>query len=208
VSITGHGKVTFVPNMAYVHASVSNDAKTAAEAWQKTGDAVKRLFQVLKDFGVDEKDFKTAGLNVSPKYIHPKEKEPILVGYTVTYDLQITMRQLSRLGAMLDQLVANGANRGMGVSFSHDQLDQLIEEARLAAVTDARHRADRYVKAAGGSLGALVSISEFHPFQPKMYRLEHAPASGDAGLPIAGGTQDLNASIVVAYTINNNLSRP
>jgi uncharacterized protein YggE len=208
VSITGHGKATFVPNMAYVHASVSNDAKTAAEAWQKTSDAVKGLFGVLKDFGVDEKDFKTAGLNVSPRYIHPKDKEPVLVGYTVSYDLQITMRQLSRLGAMLDQLVANGANRGMGVSFSHDQLDQLIEEARLAAVTDARQRAEKYVRAAGGSLGVLLSISEFQPVQPRMYRLEHAPASGDAGLPIAGGQQDLNASIVVTYTINNNLSRP
>ena len=170
VSITGHGKVTFVPNMAYVHASVSNDAKTAAEAWQKTSDAVKRMFQVLKEFGVDEKDFKTAGLNVSPKYIHPKDQEPVLVGYTVTYDLQITMRQLDRLGAMLDQLVANGANRGMGVSFSHDQLDRLIEDARLAAVKDARDRAERYVKAAGGSLGGLLSISEFQALQPRMYR--------------------------------------
>jgi len=207
VSITGHGKVTYVPNMAYVHASVSNEAKTAAEAWQKTSEAVKRLFQVLKDYGVDEKDFKTAGLNISPKFIHPKDKEPILVGYTVTYDLQITMRQLARLGAMLDQLVAGGANRGMGVSFSHDQLDQLIEDARLAAVTDARQRAEKYVRAAGGSLGALLSISEFQPFQPRMYRLEHAPASGDAGLPMAGGTQDLNASITITYAINNNLGR-
>ena len=61
VSITGHGKVTFVPNMAYVHASVSNDAKTAAEAWQKNEAAVKKIFAALKSLGIQEKDFKTTG---------------------------------------------------------------------------------------------------------------------------------------------------
>src|SRR5262245_25999871 len=207
ISITGQGQVTYVPDMAYIHVSVSNDAKTATEAWQKTSEAVKRLFQVLKDFGVDEKDFKTAGLNISPRYIHPKDKEPVLVGYTVTYNLQITVRQLARLGAMLDQLVENGANRGMGISFSHDRLDQMIEEARLAAVHDARRRAELYVKAAGGSLGGLVSISEAQPFHPQLYRFEHVPASGTASLPVNPGQQDLSATIVVTYAINNNLVR-
>ena len=207
VTITGQGKVTYTPNMAYVHATVSSDAKTAQEAWAKNSEIVKRLFLVLKDYGIDEKDFKTAGLNVQPRYIHPKEKEPVLVGYTVTYNLQITMRQLPRLGVLLDALVENGANRGMGISFSHDNLTALVEEARLQAVADARRRAELYVKTAGGALGGLVSISEGTPYQPQLYRLEHAPASGNAHLPIVGGQQELSTSISVTYAINNNLIR-
>jgi uncharacterized protein len=207
VTITGQGKVTYVPNLAYVHATVSTDAKTAAEAWKQNSEVVKKLFLVLKDYGIDEKDFKTAGLNVQPRYTRPKDKEPVLIGYTVTYDLQITMRQLSRLGNLLDALVENGANRGMGISFSHDNLDTLVEEARLAAVADARRRAELYVKTAGGSLGGLVSINEGTPYRPQMYRLDHAPASGEAGLPINAGQQELSTSITVTYGINNNMIR-
>ncbi len=208
VTITGHGKVNYVPNIAYVHVSVSSDAATAADAWKKNGDLVHKMFQALKEFQLDEKDFKTAGLNISPRHEHPKNKAAVLVGYTVTYDLQITVRQLARLGALLDRLVESGANRGMGIQFSHDRLEQLIEQARLNAVADARRRAGAYVTAAGGSLGALVSISDGQHYQPPMYRMEHSPASAGANLPIAGGSQDLSASVTVTYTINNNLQPP
>ncbi len=205
ITIPGTGKVVYVPNMAHVHVSVSSDAKTGADAWKKNGDIVRKMFLALKEFGVDEKDFKTAGLNISPRYVHPKDKEPVLVGYTVTYDLQITVRELARVGSLLDRLVECGANRGMGIRFSHDRLEELVEQARLNAVADARRRAEMYVKTAGGSLGALVSISEGQAYQPPMYRLEHAPASVNAGLPIHGGSQDLSANVTVTYTINNNL---
>lgn len=206
VTITGTGKVTYVPNMAHVHVSVSSDGVTAADAWKKNSELVHKIFQALKEFQIEEKDFKTAGMNIAPRYDHPKEKAPVLVGYTVTYDLQITARQLARLGSLLDRLVESGANRGMGIRFSHDRLEELVEQARLNAVADARRRADSYVRTAGGSLGALVSISEGQPYQPPMYRLEHAPASASAGLPIAGGSQEISTSVTVSYSINNNLS--
>jgi uncharacterized protein YggE len=203
ITITGNGKVTYVPNMAYVHVSVSSDAKTAAAAWQMNGDIVRKMFAALKDFQVDEKDFKTTGMSITPRYIHLKNKEPVLVGYTATYDLQITARQLARLGSLLDRLVECGANRGMGIRFSHDRLEELVEQSRVQAVADARRRAELYVKTAGGSLGALLAVSEGQHFLPPMYRLEHAPASGLAGLPIAGGTQELSMSVTVTYSINN-----
>ncbi len=209
ITISGTGKVSYVPNLAHVHVSVSSDAKTAAEAWKKNSELVKKMFAALKDFQMDEKDFKTAGLSINPVYDHPKDKAPVLVGYTVTYNLQITMRQLSRLGGLLDRLVESGANRGMGISFSHDRLDELIDQARLNAVSEARRRAEMYVKAAGGTLGALVTINEGQAYHPPMYRLEHTPAMAHADLPIAGGTQDLSTTVTVTYTINNNLvSRP
>src|SRR5437867_2950269 len=83
VTISGTGKVSYVPNLAHVHVSVSSDAKTAADAWKKNSELVKRMFAALKDFQIDEKDFKTSGLSVNPGYDHPKDKAPVLVGYTV-----------------------------------------------------------------------------------------------------------------------------
>src|SRR5262245_54769124 len=93
ITVTGTGKVSFVPNLANVGVSASSEGKTAAEAWEKNRAAVQKLFDVLKDFGIDEKDYRTAGLHISPKYAYPKDKTPELVGYTVTYDLAITARK-------------------------------------------------------------------------------------------------------------------
>src|SRR5260370_19520869 len=180
ITISGTGKVSYVPNLAHVHVSVSSDAKTAAEAWKKNSELVKKMFAALKDFQMDEKDFKTAGLSINPVYDHPKDKAPVLVGYTVTYNLQITMRQLSRLGGLLDRLVESGANRGVGISFSHDRLDEVIDQARLNAVSEARRRAAMYVTSAGCTLGPLVTINEGQAYHPPMYLLEHTPPMAPA----------------------------
>ncbi len=207
VSITGNGKVTYVPNIAHVNVSVTSEAKTAAEAWRKNSEIVQKLFAVLKDFKIDEKDFKTARLHVNPKYFHPKNEEPRLIGYAVTYDLHLTVRQLKEVGAILDRMVEAGANRGLGITFSHDNLDELLNQARLQAVADARRRAQEYVQAAGGSLGVLVSIGEGQRFVPATLRLEHAPGMAEAAFSIAAGQQDLTTQVTVTYAINNGLTR-
>ncbi|HYT89447.1 MAG TPA: SIMPL domain-containing protein [Gemmataceae bacterium] len=204
ITVTGTGKVTYVPNMAHVNVSVSSDAKTAAEAWQKNAEIVRKLFSVLKDFHVDEKDFKTTGLHVNPRYVHRKDQEPQLVGYTVAYDLTVTVRQLDRLGALLDQLVANGANRGMGIGFSIANPEELLEQARLRAVADARKRAELYAKGAGTKVGHVLRIDEGQAPMPRFVRLEAAtPGAADA-LMLAAGQQELTASVTVSYAVTNN----
>jgi uncharacterized protein YggE len=202
ITVTGTGKVSYVPNMAHVNVSVSSDARTAAEAWQKNAQIVRKLFAALKDFHIDEKDFKTTGLHVNPRYAHPKDQEPQLVGYTVAYDLTVTVRQMDRLGALLDQLVASGANRGMGISFGIANPEELMEQARLRAVNDARKRAELYAKAAGTKLGHVLRIDEGQAPLPRFLRLE-AGMPSDA-LIVAAGQQELTASVTVTYAVTNN----
>src|SRR5262249_36505538 len=98
ITVTGHGKIKYTPNVSYVTVTASIDATTAADAWHKNSEVVKRMFQVLADFGIDEKDFKTAGVRITPRYDHPKDKAPVLVGYTVSYDLAVTVRDMKKLG--------------------------------------------------------------------------------------------------------------
>src|SRR5260370_21625051 len=116
----------------------------------------------------------------------------------------MTMRQRDGSGGLRDRVGGSGANRGLGNSSIQDRLDELIDQARLNAVSEARRRAEMYVKAAGGTLGALVTINEGQAYHPPMYRLEHTPAMAHADLPIAGGTPDLSTTVTVTYTINNN----
>jgi uncharacterized protein YggE len=204
VTVTGTGKVTYKPNLADVSVTVSSDAATAADAWQKNAQIVKKLFEVLQKFGIDHKDFKTTGLNVSPRYSKRRNTPdcpPELVGYTVSYDLAITVRRLDRLGALLDALVAGGANRGLGIRFGIDDPEALLQKARQKAVTDARQKAELYVKAAGARLGGLVSINEGSASAVRYLRFEQAaPGAADA-LLIAAGQQELAVSVTVTYAV-------
>src|SRR5262249_61680972 len=117
-------------------------ATRAADAWDKNSEVVQRMFQALADFGIEEKDFKTAGVRITPRYDHPKDKAPVLVGYTVSYDLAVTVRDMKKLGKILDRLVDAGANRGMQIAFGMDNPEELLDQARMAAVAEARKKAD------------------------------------------------------------------
>jgi uncharacterized protein len=207
ISVTGQGKVKFTPNLAYITVTAASDAATAQEAWEKNSAMVQKMFQVLKDSGLDEKDYKTAGVSVSPRYDRPKDKAPVLIGYTVSYDLSITARDLKKIGKLLDALVKAGANRGMQISFGMENPEELLDQARLAAVQDARKKAEIYVKGAGGSLGVLVTIAEGNVMPYPQFRYEHLAAAGgaDSSLPIAAGQQELSVTVTVTYTINNSM---
>jgi uncharacterized protein YggE len=202
VSVNGTGKVTYVPNLVYISVGVASDGKTANEAWQKNEEVVKKLFEVLKTYGIDPKDLKTTGLNISPRYVQHKDQEPELVGYTASYDLNVTVRKFDEAGRVMDALVDGGANRHMNLAFGHSDIEKMMDEARVKAAADARKRAELYVTASGASLGQVVSISEGQAFTPQYFGYERLVKS-DAGLPIAAGTQDLSVTIGVVYAINH-----
>src|SRR5437660_2265218 len=90
ITITGNGKVVYVPDVGYIHVGVSSDAWTAADAWKKNEAIVKKIFAALKKHGVEEKDLKTGNISVQPRYVHRPNEEPEFLGYTVSYDLSVT----------------------------------------------------------------------------------------------------------------------
>ncbi len=201
VSVTGTGKVVYVPDVGYVHVGVSSDGPTAAEAWRKNAALVESMFAALKRLGIDPKDMKTGDLGVVPIYDHPREKAPVLVGYTVTYNLAVTVRKLDELGTVLDRLVESGANRNVGISFGCSNAEQLLDQARAKAVAEARKRAELYATGAGASLGQVLSITEgsYNPWP--MQRFELAAKGAPNALPIATGRQELAAVVTVTYAI-------
>jgi uncharacterized protein YggE len=202
VTVNGQGKVTYVPDVGYITVGVSSKGKTAEEAWAKNNEAVKKLFDALKARGIDPKDMQTANLSVSPEYIHPKDREPVLVGYVVSYDLKVTVRKLNELGPVLDDMVKNGANRNVSISFGCSDLDKLLDEARVKAIANAKHKADLYTNAAGAKTGRVMEISETEVGRPRVYHLEARDVqSAMPGLEIAAGQQELSVSVTVIYAL-------
>jgi uncharacterized protein YggE len=202
VTVTGTGKVVYVPDVGYVTVGVTSEGQIAAEAWQKNGEIVKKVFDALKALGLDAKDLKTSNIQVSPKYDHPKDKAPVLVGYTAGYDLNVTVRDLSLMGKVLDAAVEAGANRQMTISFGCSDPEKYLDEARRKAVAEARKKAEIYVTGAGASLGLVQNISEGNFIPYRSFQYEHiAPAGAKLELPIAAGEQETSVTVTVTYGI-------
>jgi uncharacterized protein YggE len=201
VTVSGTGKVFYVPDVGHIQVGVSSDGTTAEEAWQKNGAAVRRLFEVLKSLGIEEKDFKTSGLNLAPRYVQRKDQEPLLVGYTATYDLSVTVRKLKDIGKVLDGLVSGGANRHMNISLGCSDPERLLDEARARAAAEARKKAGTFAAAAGAELGPVASISEGQVSPWRTVACEAAALAADKGLPIAAGEQELSVTVTVVYSL-------
>src|SRR5437867_739441 len=89
VTVSGSGKVIYVPDVGYVTVGVVAEGKTAAEAWEKNRQKVDKIFEALRKLGLESRDLQTTNLNVSPKYLYPEKRPAELIGYTVSYDLKV-----------------------------------------------------------------------------------------------------------------------
>jgi len=209
MQMSGHGEIMAKPDTAYVTSGVTSQAATAKDALAANTADMTALIGVLKDAGVAEEDIQTSGFAVNPNYIYSDQRDangyqlpPKISGYTVTNSVTVHVRDLSILGTMLDKEVSVGANTINGINFAVEDPSALYDEARKAAFTDAKGKADLYADAAGVSLGAIQTISEnqgyTQPPQPYLYKATAAAADRSAPVPVEAG--QLTFSIDVAIT--------
>lgn len=204
ISVSGQGQATAPPDMATIHTGVVTQASTAGEALATNNQAMAKVMQVLKDRGIASKDIQTSNFNVGPEYRHDSRgREPQLVGYRVTNQVQVRVRNLPELGAVLDALVQAGSNQVSGVSFGIDEPGGVLNQARNRAVKDARSRAELYAQAAGVAVGHVISISEQNLQGPRPQYFARAMADEASQVPVATGEQELQASVEVVFALEN-----
>ncbi|HET7085908.1 MAG TPA: SIMPL domain-containing protein [Rhizomicrobium sp.] len=198
ISMTGHGEVRGTPDTAQITAGVTTNAPTAAQALSANSAQMRAVFTALGKLGVPEKNIQTTNFFVSPQYANGDSRR--LTGYQVSNDVSVRLEDVAKLGGTLDALVAAGANQMNGISFSIRAPSALLEKARAQAVADARARAETYAKAAGVSLGAILSISESGGEPPRpMFRMA---AMAAAPTPVAAGEQSVTADVSVVWEIH------
>ncbi len=201
VTVSASGEAVAEPDMASISSGVVAEAPSAREALSKNTVVMKKLIDGLKAAGIEAKDIQTSSFNVNPVYSNPREGQaPVITGYQVHNQVTIRARDLARLGDVLDSMVSLGANQMNGLAFEVSKAETLRDEARKAAIANARRRAELYATAAGATVGEVVSISEdtagFHP-QPKVY----ARAAMAEAVPIERGTQTLEANVTVTWSL-------
>jgi uncharacterized protein YggE len=200
IVVTGEGSVSVMPNYAQIRSGVTTRAKTVKEAVDANSKTMAAIIAALKDAGVADKDIQTAHFSIQPVYASPAPNaEPRLSGYSVSNQVNVTVREIGKVGDALDRVVAAGATDAGNVSFLVSNPSKALDQAREAAIADARRRAEVYAQAAGVRLGKVEWITEDSgngqlppvPFA----RAQAAPP------PIASGEDTLRVRITVGFDI-------
>ncbi|PCK83122.1 hypothetical protein CPT32_31195 [Rhizobium sophoriradicis] len=207
ISVTGDGESPMAPDMAIVTLSVVKQAKTAREALDENNKAMKDVLDALKSGGIAERDLQTSGFSIQPQYNYPQpvdgqQQQPQLIGYQTINAVTVRLRDLAKLGQVIDQSVTLGINQGGDIQFTNDKPEAALEEARKDAVAEAVKKAKTLSEAAGVKLGRIIEINENEPrpLPQPAYRATMMKEA-DAAVPVQGGETTYHVSVTVTFAI-------
>lgn len=203
ISVSGTGTVSAAPDMAVVSLGARADAGTAREALARTSQAVAATLEVLADAGISPADIQTQGVQITPRWTRQQnvsDQPPRIVGYIASNTLRVRVRDLERLGGVLDAAVESGANTIGGIRFTLEDSDAAMADARRAAVEDGMAKASLLAEAAGVTLGRLLLLTEGGGATPQGMVMREAMMA-DAAVPVAPGEVDFSARVTMIYEI-------
>lgn len=201
ITVRGEGRVAAAPDLATLSVGVTTAAGTAAEALAANADAMARVLDRLGDEAVAPRDMQTARLDLGPRYADRTGGAPRIDGYVARNVLSVRVRELGRLGAILDAVAADGANTFQGLSFGLAEPGEVEDEALRRAVADARRKADLLAGEAGVSLGAVTSIDMGGGVSRPTGMAEMRSMAADA-VPVAEGELTVTATVTVVFAID------
>jgi uncharacterized protein len=202
IEVAGGGEAKVTPDRALVYVGVQTKGRTAALAGQDNAKLATAVLEAVRAAGIAREQIGTMNYNVNPSYrYYPDGRKPELTGYDATNTVRVEVRNLELVGKVIDAALGAGANNISGINFFASQLDATKRDALGNATTNARLSAEVIAKAAGGTLGALVSISSQmqetpRPMEQMMVMSMRAKAA-DEPTPIAAPTEQTVTAMVV-----------
>lgn len=210
ILVTGEGSVDIAPDMAVLNLVVMREAPTAREAVTANSRAMQKVLDAMAGLGIDKRDLQTSGFSIQPRYTHPPRQgagageAPKLVAYTVRNSLTVRVRDIDRVGEVLDTSVSLGVNEGGNILFTNDDASAAISRARVKAVEDALSRGRTLAEAAGVSVGRVLEISEqnYSPRPMPMARSMMAADSFAESVPVAAGENTYKVIVNLSLAID------
>ena len=202
ITVMASGKVTVVPDVARVNLGVTVTKPTVKAVREAGAKSMTDIIAALKALGIADADIKTTSLSLYPQY--GSGSTPKIVGYQISEQIQVTVRDLDKAGDVVDTATAKGATDVNGIAFEVADPVKAQNDARAAAVAAARASAAALATAGKVSLGAVISITDSTPPSPIFYGYgaSKAAPSADTATPVQPGTQDLSAMVTVVFEIS------
>jgi len=204
IVVTAQGESSLRPDMAILTLGVSRQAETARAALDAANAAMTEVTAAMKAQGIAERDLQTSNFSISPVYEYAPSDQPAapkIVGYEVNNTLSVRLRDIARVGAVLDRAVTLGVNQGGGISFTNDNPEGALTEARIEAVKKASAKAKTLAEAAGIGLGKVIEISEqsYMP-QPMTFAMKARDAAPES-VPVQAGETSYRVDVTVTFAI-------
>ena len=202
LTVVGQGSYSATPDMATITLGVTAEARTAEAALSENSADTAKVLGLIARENIAPKDIQTSGLSLSPLWNNRNSNDnsrPSIIGYSVSNRITIRVRDLERLGFVLDAVVSAGATQFNGLRFGLQDPVPATDKARRLAVGDAKRKASLYADAAEISLGQIVQISEAGGGGSGPAVLREMAVS--SAVPIAQGEVAVTASVTIVYEI-------
>jgi uncharacterized protein YggE len=202
ITVAAEGRVEAAPDMAVISLGVVNEAATAGKAMSATSAAAARVLDRLAGFAIDPRDIQTSQLTLNPVWTSDADGgRSKITGFSATNALTVRVRDLDRLGEIMDAVIEDGANDFNGLSFAVAEPAPLIDAARARAVAEARSIAAQLAAGAGVGLGPVQSISEQGGGMPRPQMMEAFAAR--SAVPVAAGEVTLSVTVSMVFAIDD-----
>jgi uncharacterized protein YggE len=205
ITVMGYGEARGNPDMATVSVGFNLTETDISEAVRLSNETIEEITNAMKELGIAEEDIQTTGFNVWPEEIWDAETgQPTgEKRYHVDSTMQINIRMIDDVGTVLEVALTNGANSIYGLNFGIQETADLAEEARTAALDDARMRAEAIAEGLGLAVGEVSSVADQSGGYIYPYFVGASMGQGGGGgePPISQGQMAVSVSVSVTYTI-------
>ena len=205
LSVDGRGTAVAAPDRASISIGVTTHAKDAAAAQSENTTCAQSIIAGIKLLGIDAKDIQTSNYSFRPTYSYSENREQEINGYTVDNTILVTIKDIDLIGKVIDTALNHGANQINSLDFQIANTNDLRKTALLAAIRDAREKADIIASGLGHRIVGIQHVSEnTGSFQSRKYNsMMLAEASMDAAVPIESGAVSLDANVHIEFILND-----
>ena len=205
VNVNGYGEVYVTPDVAYVNIGVQNQGDSVTTVLDDNTTQAQGIRTALAALGVADKDIQTSGFNVYPNNTYDTNGQITGTYYVASNTVYVTVRDLSKLGKILDATVKSGANTINSITFSVLDESKALEQARQLAVEDAQNQAQQLVDLTGAKLGPVqyINISSSQVPVP-IYEGKGGggyAAANTTSVPVSSGQLTISVNVNITYEI-------
>lgn len=202
-SVTGEGTISVKPDVAIISAGIQAEALTVQAAQEKINSVINTVSTNTKKLGISDTDIQTTNYNVQPKYDYSQGAQKI-TGYQANTNLNIKVRDISKINSVIDTATTSGANQIGNVSFEINDKTQAENQARVKAVAEAKRKAEQAAQMAGFRLGKLINYSENFEGAPRPIPMaSKALGNTGGGTPtsVEPGSSEIKISVTLSYEV-------
>ena len=202
VELSIYESITADPDMATIGAGVTTEARTAVEAMRLNAVQMRKVIDQIKALGVAEKDIQTTGIDLNAQYDYNQAtRREVFRGYAVSNRVSVNLRNIDRVGNVLDALVTAGANNLSGPMFSIENDTAAKEEARKRAVASGKARAEAYARLLGYDAVRVLEINETIQNRAPYERVTTVDieSAADASAPVQPGRVSTGVQVTIKY---------